>query len=68
MLEDQTLKSLIKEGGQIVVTQYLKGVYGFSDAIANRFTALVDMAGGWQVVVDRSQQQLTGIRGEKEKK
>jgi len=65
MLEDQTLKSFMKEGGQILATHYLKGVYGLSEAVAIRMVSLVDMAGGWQAFADRTQEQIKDNKEQK---
>ena len=58
MLEDQTLKSFMKEGGQILAIHYLKGVYALSEQAAIRVVSLVDMVGGWQAFADRTQEQI----------
>lgn len=58
MLEDQTLKSLLKEGLQAVAGRYLQTVYGFSETIANRVVSIVDLGGGWQAFMDRAENSL----------
>src|SRR5450830_836665 len=58
MIDDQTFKAIIKEGGQILVAKYLTSVYKFSEAMAIRITATIDMAGGWQAFLDSSSAYL----------
>jgi hypothetical protein len=46
-----------KELLQLGASQYLRKVYGFADAVVNRITATIDLAGGWQAFIDRAKQE-----------
>jgi hypothetical protein len=48
-----------KELLQLGASQYLSKVYGLADAVVNRLTATVDLAGGWQAFIDRAKQEVT---------
>ncbi|QRX81609.1 hypothetical protein [Glaciimonas sp. PAMC28666] len=59
---DGTPKTAIaKEVLAAAATKYLRSVYGLSEAAANRVTALVELSGGWQAIVDRSKQQIADM-------
>jgi filamentous hemagglutinin len=57
-MEDKFTTTFAKEGLQLAAASYLKTVYGVSDAIANRITATVDLAGGWQAFIDRMKSEI----------
>jgi hypothetical protein len=57
--------SVVKEGLAASATKYLKGVYGLSEAAATRLVVSVDLAGGWQALVDRTKNELNNL-GEKQ--
>jgi hypothetical protein len=59
-MDNQFAKSAVKEAIQIAATQYLQRVYGLGEAVANRVTATVDLAGGWQAFIDRVQSEMNG--------
>ena len=61
MNEDKVSTSFAKEGLQLAAASYLKGVYGLSEAVANRITATVDLAGGWQAFIDRAKTEIEKI-------
>jgi filamentous hemagglutinin len=61
ILDDQSLKAIFKEGLQAAAGKYFQKVYGFSEALANRVVATVDLAGGWQAFVDRVQQEKNKV-------
>jgi len=58
--EDKFGTAASKELLQFSAAQYLSKVYGLSDAIVNRLTATVDLAGGWQAFIDRMNLEMIG--------
>jgi hypothetical protein len=60
IIADEKLAAVFKEGLQAGTTKYLMGVHKFSEDIAKRFVASVDLAGGWQGFVARATEALSG--------
>lgn len=57
-VEGKTGTTVSKEILQLAAAQYLSRVYGLGDAVVNRITATVDLAGGWQAFIDRVKNEL----------
>ena len=55
ILNDEFGSALTKEV-LAAATKYLKAVYGLSEAMLNRITAVVDLSGGWQAFIDRAKE------------
>ncbi|MEB0171151.1 hemagglutinin repeat-containing protein [Undibacterium sp. CCC1.1] len=56
ILNDEFGSALTKEILAASATKYLKAVYGLSEAVSNRITAVVDLSGGWQAFIDRAKE------------
>ena len=63
IMEGSPAAAAMKEGLAAAATKYLKGVYGLSEAAATRIVVSVDLAGGWQALMDRTKQELDNLRG-----
>ncbi|WP_211465745.1 hemagglutinin repeat-containing protein [Collimonas silvisoli] len=65
-VDGKTGNVVAKEAMQKAAQQYLQNVYGMGEAVASRVVSLVDLGGGWQAFVDRTQQQAKDMfRSEK---
>ncbi|MQQ99819.1 hemagglutinin repeat-containing protein [Glaciimonas soli] len=62
-LDGKTGNAVAKEAVQLAAQQYLQGVYGIGEAAASRVITLIDLCGGWQAFVDRTQQQAKDLVG-----
>jgi filamentous hemagglutinin len=65
-LDGKTGNAVTKEAMQLAAQQYLQSVYGVGEAVASRVVLLVDLGGGWQAFVDRTQQQTKDMFGGEE--
>jgi hypothetical protein len=62
-LDGKTGSAVAKEAVQLAAQQYLQSVYGIGEAAASRVVSLVDLSGGWQAFVDRTQQRVKDLAG-----
>jgi filamentous hemagglutinin family protein len=58
-VEEKPGTAVSKELLQLAAAQYLSKVHGLGDAVVNRITATIDLAGGWQAFIERSKAALS---------
>lgn len=59
ILNDEGMQTAIDESGQIGAQRYLETVWKIPAAFAVRIMAVVNLAGGWDAFVERTQQELS---------